>query len=195
MSKSDGDFVRLQTLVDRGIDPLAYRYLCLGAHYRSSLRFNEAAIAGAQSALDRLRRAYAGWPEGGMADASFVARFRAEVEQDLNLPRGLAVLWELVRSDLPAATRRATVDVFEAVLGLRLAEWREEGDAVPEAIAALARERLEARAAGDWGPGRPAARGPARAGLAGRGRRGRAPAQPWTRVTAGRRPRTDNRFP
>lgn len=85
-----------------------------------------------------------------MADAGFVARFRAEVEQDLNLPRGLAVLWELVRSDLPAPTRRATVDVFEAVLGLRLAEWREEGDAVPEAIAALARERLEARAASDW---------------------------------------------
>jgi cysteinyl-tRNA synthetase len=150
MSKSDGDFVRLQTLVDRGIDPLAYRYLCLGAHYRSSLRFNEAAIAGAQSALDRLRRAYAGWPEGGAADASFVARFRAEVEQDLNLPRGLAVLWELVRSELPAPTRRATVDVLEAVLGLRLAEWREEGDAVPEAIATLARERLEARSAGDW---------------------------------------------
>ena len=150
MSKSDGDFVRLQTLVDRGIDPLAYRYLCLGAHYRSSLRFNEAAIAGAQSALDRLRRAYAGWPGGGMADAGFVARFRAEVEQDLNLPRGLAVLWELVRSDLPAPTRRATADVFEAVLGLGLAEWREEGDAVPEAIAALAQERLEARAAGDW---------------------------------------------
>ena len=150
MSKSSGDFLRLQSLIDRGIDPLAYRYLCLGAHYRSKLRFNHEALEAAQAALDRLRKAYTSWPVGGTADEDFVARFNAEVNQDLNLPRALAVLWELVRSELPDETRRATVDVFDAVLGLQLAEWRADTFEIPADVADLARQREEARARKDW---------------------------------------------
>src|ERR1700722_13843043 len=78
MSKSAEDFVRLQTLIDRGIDPLAHCYLCLTAHYRSSLRFNHEALDAAQSALDRLRKSYSSWPAGGHADERFEARFIAE---------------------------------------------------------------------------------------------------------------------
>ncbi|RDJ98190.1 cysteine--tRNA ligase [Paraburkholderia lacunae] len=151
MSKSAGDFVRLQTLIDRGIDPLAYRYLCLTAHYRSTLRFNADAADAAHAALDRLRRIYAQWPEAGTPDAHFVARFKAEVDQDLNLPRALAVLWELVKCDLPAATRRATVDCFDAVLGLRLADWKAGTYAIPADIALLAGQRDKARAGKEWG--------------------------------------------
>ncbi|WNC91903.1 cysteine--tRNA ligase [Paraburkholderia sp. FT54] len=151
MSKSGGDFVRLQTLIERGNDPLAYRYLCLSAHYRSSLRFSEAALDAAQAALDRLRRSYVQWPQGGTPDAPSVARFKAEVDHDLNLPRALAELWDVVRSDLPVATRRATVDCFDAVLGLRLADWQDDdAAAIPEDIAALADEREQARAAKQW---------------------------------------------
>ena len=150
MSKSAGDFVRLQTLIDRGIDPLAYRYLCLTAHYRSSLRFNHNALDAAQSALDRLRKSYSSWPAGGHADDPFVARFNAEVNQDLNLPRALAVLWELVKSDLPAATRRATVDRFDSVLGLRLGERQTSKVDIPADIAVLAEQREQARADKNW---------------------------------------------
>jgi cysteinyl-tRNA synthetase len=150
MSKSDGDFLRLQSLIDRGIDPLAYRYLCLTAHYRSELRFNHEALEAAQAALGRLRKAYSSWPAGGTVDERFVARFIAEVNQDLNLPRALAVVWELVRSDLPAAARRATLDCFDSVLGLRLAEWREDKFDIPADIATLAKQRDKARAEKDW---------------------------------------------
>jgi cysteinyl-tRNA synthetase len=100
--------------------------------------------------LDRLRKAYTSWPVSGTADEDFVARFNAEVNQDLNLPRALAVLWELVRSELPDETRRATVDVFDAVLGLQLAEWRADTFEIPADVADLARQRGEARARKDW---------------------------------------------
>ncbi|MBA6116148.1 cysteine--tRNA ligase [Pseudomonas putida] len=63
MSKSDGEFLRLQSLIDRGLDPLAYRYLCLTAHYRSTLRFSNEALRAAATALRRLRSAFADWPK------------------------------------------------------------------------------------------------------------------------------------
>jgi cysteinyl-tRNA synthetase len=148
--RPSGDFLRLQTLVDQGIDPLAYRYLCLGAHYRSTLRFTDDAIRAAQSALDRLRKTYASWPRGGIVHQGFMARFEAEVDRDLNLPRALAVLWELVRSDVPPEARRATVDRFDAVLGLRLAEWAPLTREVPADIAALFTQCEAARTCKDW---------------------------------------------
>ncbi len=150
MSKSAGGFLRMQTLIERGFDPLAYRYLCLTAHYRSELRFTFAALEAAQAALDRLRQAYASWPEGGAPDERFLARFRAEVDQDLNLPRALAVLWELVKSDLPPAARRATLDRFDTVLGLRLAQPRAPDEPIPEYVAALLQAREAARGVRDW---------------------------------------------
>ncbi|WP_322053524.1 cysteine--tRNA ligase [Paraburkholderia bannensis] len=150
MSKSSGDFVRLQTLQSRNIDPLAYRYLCLTAHYRSKLRFSWTALEAAQTALNRLRHLYAGWPQGGRVDEAFAARFDAEVNDDLNLPRALAVLWELTRSGLPPATLRATVDRFDSVLGLKPGEWQPEAADVPESIRALLVAREQARAAKDW---------------------------------------------
>ncbi len=61
MGKSAGNFVRLQDVVDRGYDPLAYRYLCLGAHYRSRLTFSWDALDGAATALERLRETVYGW--------------------------------------------------------------------------------------------------------------------------------------
>ncbi|WP_107311886.1 cysteine--tRNA ligase [Burkholderia metallica] len=150
MSKSSGEFVRLQTLQCRHVDPLAYRYLCLTAHYRSKLHFTWASLDAAQTALNRLRHLHAGWPDGGRVDADFVARFDAELNEDLNLPRALAVLWDLVRSDLPGATLKATVDSFDAVLGLGLREWRPVTPDVPEHVRALLDARERARADQDW---------------------------------------------
>lgn len=150
MSKSSGDFVRLQTLRSRNIDPLAYRYLCMTAHYRSKLHFSWASLGAAQTALNRLRHLYSGWPDGGRVDPDFAARFNAELNDDLNLPRALAVLWELVKSELPPATLKATVDSFDLVLGLGLRDWRPVASDIPESIRALLGERAQAREAKNW---------------------------------------------
>ena len=150
MAKSAGEFLRLKSLTDRGYDPLAYRYLCLTAHYRSQLNFTWDALDGAATALERMRRGCHALPEGGAPDARALERFTAEVNDDLNVPRALALAWEVLRGDLPPAVRKATLARFDRVFGLRLAEWQPREEAVPEAIQALADARSAARAARDW---------------------------------------------
>jgi cysteinyl-tRNA synthetase len=54
MSKSSGEFLRLQTLVDRGFHPLAYRLMCLQAHYRSEMEFTWEGLAAAFVRLKRM---------------------------------------------------------------------------------------------------------------------------------------------
>jgi len=150
MSKSSGDFLRLQGLESRGFDPVAYRYLCLTTHYRSNLNFSWTALGGAQSALNRLRQLFFAWPDGGRADDAFIKRFNAELNEDLNLPRALAVLWDVTRSNLPPETLKATLANFDAVLGFGLREWRPKVSEIPESLRTLLDDREEARNQGDW---------------------------------------------
>jgi cysteinyl-tRNA synthetase len=150
MAKSAGEFLRLQTLIDRGYDPLAYRYFCLGGHYRSKLTFSWEGMDGATAGLNRLRAAYGNWDEGGQADEAYLARFLKEINADLNTPRALALAWELTRSDLPSASKKATMDIFDQVLGLGLAGWVPPEEEIPEQVLALVAQRQEARAEKRW---------------------------------------------
>jgi cysteinyl-tRNA synthetase len=150
MAKSSGRFLRLQDLVDQGYDPLAFRYLCLTAHYRSRLQFTWEALAGAAKALQRLRVATHRWGRGGSPDGDTLDRFAAQVNDDLNLPGAVALTWELVRSDLPGAERRATVLEFDRVLGLGLADWEPAELSIPAEVARLVEEREQLRAQKRW---------------------------------------------
>jgi cysteinyl-tRNA synthetase len=150
MSKSAGGFLRLQTLIERGTDPLAYRFFCLSAHYRSHLNFNWESLDGAATALNRLRLAAHQWGEPGAVDEEYAAKFLAEINDDLNMPRAVAVVWDLLRSGLPASTKKATLLHFDKVLGLGLAEWRPVEEVVPDAIMALVERREQARAEKRW---------------------------------------------
>jgi cysteinyl-tRNA synthetase len=151
MAKSAGEFLRLKSLTDRGYDPLAYRYLCLTAHYRSQLNFTWDALDSASIALERMRKRFYALPGGGTGDGGYLERFTGEINDDLNLPRALALAWELLRGDvvdLPVA--RTTLAAFDRVFGLGLAEWRPREEAVPAAVQALAAARSAARAARQW---------------------------------------------
>ena len=108
--------------VERGYDPLVYRYLCLTAHYRTQMSFSWDAMDAAATALDRMRNGFFALP----VDAAGAGRIRAtstrfsnEINDDLNVPRALAVAWEVLRGDLPPAVKRATLARFDDVLGLR----------------------------------------------------------------------------
>jgi len=147
MAKSAGGFLRVQTLIDRGYDPLVYRLFCLSASYRSKLNFRWESIEGAARQLNRLRLAVHGWGDpAAEADEAYMQRFTEVVNNDLNMPRAMSVTWDLVRSDLPDGLKKATIKRFDEILGLRLAEWQPEEAAVPDHIMALAEERRKARA-------------------------------------------------
>ena len=152
MAKSSGDFLRVATLVDRGYDPLAFRYLCLTGHYRTQLNFTFEALDAAQTGLDRMRQGFHALSATPKAspDAALIERFTDQVNDDLNLPRALAVAWETLRGTLPAPTKRATLLRFDEVLGLGLADWRPQAVEAPGEVRALAEARAAARKARDF---------------------------------------------
>ncbi|MGE5104520.1 MAG: cysteine--tRNA ligase [Betaproteobacteria bacterium] len=152
MAKSAGEFLRLAALVERGYDPLAYRYLCLTGHYRTQLNFTWEAQDAAATGLSRMRAAFHALPSDAnvAADEAVLARFTAEINDDLNMPRALALAWETLRGDVPGAVKRATLARFDEVFGLGLAAWKPVVEAIPPDVEALARRRADARKAKDY---------------------------------------------
>ena len=157
ISKSTGGSVlNLDELVAQGFDPLAFRYFLLGGHYRQQLSYSDAAIQGAQTAYRRLLRHAQELADDatsfGAAEADALrARFRAELGDDLNAPRALAVVWEAVRSDaLGGREKHALLSLWDTVLALGLAEARVAPVESDAELDALVRERDAARTARNW---------------------------------------------
>lgn len=150
MSKSSGEFLRLQTLIERGYDPLTYRFFCLNAHYRSKLNFSWDGLNGAEISLNRLRSSFYDLNNPGEVDQSFLDSFITQINDDLNMPRALAITWELLKSDIPSENKRATLIEFDKVLGLDLENWYPKDEIIPDEIMILVQQRQEARISKKW---------------------------------------------
>ncbi|RAM59258.1 cysteine--tRNA ligase [Mesotoga sp. SC_3PWM13N19] len=153
MSKSLGNFITLQTLIDKGYDPAEYRYYLLGAHYKKQLAFTLEALDGAKSAMKRLTTKI-GELKGSEAPVSklnsvLLNEFHEAINDDLNTPRALAVLWKVVDSeDLRPGEKLSLINEFDRVLGLGLSEI--ETEVIPEEVEELANQRDQARRGKDW---------------------------------------------
>ena len=150
MSKSSGEFLTLDVLIERGFDPLVYRYFCLNGHYRSQMTFSWESLEAARTSLNRLYETAYGWGEPGDPDAKMVERFFESLNDDLGMPRAMAVLWELVRSGLDDRVKMATLLKFDEILGLEIVDWTPEEVAVPEEVTTLLRAREAARNQKNW---------------------------------------------
>ncbi len=150
MAKSAGGFIRVSTLMEKGYDPLVYRYFSFSAIYRAKLNFTWEGMDGAAVALNRLRTTMYEWGEPGTVDETILEKFTDAINDDLNMPRALAVVWELVRSDLPASTRKATLLKMDEVLGLDLANWQPKEEEIPVEISELVEARTLARKEKRW---------------------------------------------
>jgi cysteinyl-tRNA synthetase len=97
MAKSEGTGVTLKILTEKGFSPLAYRYFLLMAHYRTPVTFSWEALEAAQNAFVRMKRLVDSWPDGGKVNEAYKAMFVEKIENDLNTPQALAVLWTLAK--------------------------------------------------------------------------------------------------
>jgi len=151
MSKSIGNVYTISDLMEKGFDPLAFRYLCLQAHYRSKLNFTFESLGAAQNALSKIKQAVRSWDmeakEGGF---EFEQKFMEAINDDLNTPKALAVLWQLLDADLSEAEKKYVVQKMDAVFGLNLVQEMGKKEDMPEEIMVLVHAREEARQAKDW---------------------------------------------
>lgn len=160
MSKSGGTFVTLQTLRDKGYDPLDYRYLCLTAHYRTQLEFTYESLDSARKSLQTLRREAAKAAEIARTQhlpltprwEEAKAKFQAAMEDDLNAPKALACVWDNVRgAALNAQEKVEFLKFADGILALDLfLAPQEQKDVLPENVQALLTARAAARAAKDY---------------------------------------------
>jgi cysteinyl-tRNA synthetase len=150
ISKSIGNTIYLKTIADKGFSPLAYRYHLLGAHYRSEIDFSWESLESAENSLHRLYRVVRdSEPESGSVHKEYAEQFINALNDDLNTPQALAVMWEMVRNeDINDNDKAATLTAFDEVLGLGLATPpRYE---IPEDIKELADKRRQARENEDY---------------------------------------------
>ncbi|HEU0051000.1 MAG TPA: cysteine--tRNA ligase [Patescibacteria group bacterium] len=150
MGKSEGNAYTLDEVIAKGFDPLAYRLFCLGAQYRSKLNFTWDGLEAAQHTLEKLREEARRLSDGVEPSETFLSAFKSALEDDLNSPVALAVVWDLLKSDESASVKGATLSYMDTVLGLGLGELVGKRVQAPANIVLLAKERASAREAKDW---------------------------------------------
>lgn len=158
MAKSFNNFYTLKDITDRKIDPIAYRFWLLMANYRTRVNFVWEALEGSEIALKRLYKLYIELPaseladrgdEIGKIDTKYQQKFKEYLEDDLDTPRALSLLWDVLKDEtISPADKKATILDFDKVLGLGFENLKEE--IIPEEIIKLAEEREQARLKKDF---------------------------------------------
>jgi len=157
MAKSEDNFLTLENaFTGRGRDPLVYRYAAFLTHYRKPMEYSDDGMEAAQNGLHHLRNQVrtlkseidASSSEGRI-DTALSAKFRSEINDDLNMPRAMAVVQELLKSNLRASDKLTTLYDMDRVLGFDMARVELE-ERLPEDIRRMADDRLAARQAKNW---------------------------------------------
>ncbi len=156
MSKSLGNYYTLRDIITAGHNPLALRYFYLTGHYKSQLNFTLENLKNAQNSYERLKRLISSLSEDNEASKNeddkkinekYLKEFEKAMNDDLNTPEALQVLWKLVR-DEKASGKIQTIKKIDSVFGLDL--LKKEKISVPAEIKKLVDEREKARKNKDW---------------------------------------------
>lgn len=158
MSKSKGNFYNMQDIEKHGFDPLALRYLFLTTHYRSQMNFTWDALKSAQNTLDTLREHMRLLQESDKIKSDskkikkYKQRFLQLMNDDLNIPMALSILWELIREEknINSKDKYKLIIDFDTVLGLKLKDVKKFKEKLPPEILKLIRQREEARKNKNW---------------------------------------------
>lgn len=156
MSKSKGGFITLSTVADQGMDPLAYRFLCLTAHYRSQLNFSDETLGNAAHGLKKLRSSVLALKGTGATPVEpqskkYLEEFEAAAFDDLNMPKAFASVWAALNdSTLKPGEKLWLLCQMDLILGFGIDAWKEENVEVPAEVRALMTARDDARKAKNW---------------------------------------------
>lgn len=153
MAKSDGNFLTLDfSFIEKGIDPLVYRFATFQTHYRKPMEYSDESVQAAQNGLQHLRNQVRSLKDAGQPtnlDTGFKEKFKDTINNDLNMPQAMAVVQELLKSDLDPGAKLSTLLDYDQVLGLDLAKVGAD-KALPDEIQALADARQQARKDKAW---------------------------------------------
>jgi cysteinyl-tRNA synthetase len=153
MSKSLNNFYTLRDIIEKSIDPLAFRYLLLTVHYRTPINFTWDSLTASSVALERLNDHYRDLgPIIGDTSIPHLEEFMEAINDDLNTPQALAIVWKLVKDEnISHADKKATLNDFDLVLGLGLAHLAEKiEEELPQEIIDLKEKRDLARTEKNW---------------------------------------------
>jgi len=150
MSKSAGNFYTLEDLIKMNIDPIAFRLWLYTSNYSTRTNFTIEAVKGTETSLARLRWAFlALGDEIGSIHSTYKKRFVEFLDNNLDSPQALTLVWELLKDDtLSNSDKKATILDFDKVLGLGLDKLKEEE--IPDEILQIAKEREIARGGKNW---------------------------------------------
>jgi len=159
MAKSAENFLTLENaIIKKGLNPLSFRFAFLQTHYRKPLEYSEAAMANAQSGLEHLYNQVEALTlpspahssqERGEISQGFKTKFLEAINDDLNMPKAMAMVQELLKSKLSDEEKLATVFDFDRVLGLNL-DQTNKTEELPEAVKKLVAKRREMRQQKNW---------------------------------------------
>ncbi len=147
MGKSKGNFITMNTLKEKKVSPLSYRYFLLQTHYRKQLNFSWEALEAAASGLKNLRNLVANIPDHAARDPYVREQFVTAINDDLNMPEALATLWKGLKNhqlDLEMVIE------FDKVLGLKLHDPNRKNVEIPEEVQKLLDARQLARDEKNW---------------------------------------------
>jgi cysteinyl-tRNA synthetase len=147
MSKSSGKIATLSDLEYKGYSPMDYRYFVLTGHYRKQLNFTKTNLENAKNSYGRLKNIIKEIkPEKG-TNKKYLDEFEKAINNDLDMPNALQVLWELIR-DNSAKNKYETIKKMDEVFGLSLLKF--EKVKIPEKVQELVQERELARKNKKW---------------------------------------------
>jgi len=156
VSKSLGNIVLVSDFIQKGYNPLAFRYLALTSHYRQGLNFTWKALDASQNALDNLyekirelKNSNTKSKPSSLNTKDYKNKFIDYLDDDLNAPKALALMWKVIKDErLKTEDKRDLLLDFDKVFGFNLAQIKTLK--IPQALLGLAKQREKYRKEGNW---------------------------------------------
>ena len=133
MSKSKGEFLTITSLVNKGFNPLAYRFYCLQSHYRNTLTFNFDKLETTQNnyykllnKIDTLKENYNDNDINKDQYNTYINKFKEALENDLNTASAVTLIYDVLKEDYNNSTKLAILKSFDTVLSLNLLEGKQD---------------------------------------------------------------------